>query len=226
MAPSQPAEAEATSQSPAPSALSKLIASETLRYASLHSPFELALALQVLHNLQYQHDWTDLQVHTRSPLPPFGSLSRPLLSGLPPRRLYIHPDEQIELLKEAKRRQKTAMPSAALSSAAAEDAAKAKLDIQATPEREWVLPARLKEKWSLKNMSELFDGISLVPSEVGEENDNAEDIAQVRSHSVSKEQGVQNKWRTTKRVLMAIVDDDSTIVYYIVHDGIVKPRQN
>ena len=29
-----------------------------------------------------------------------------------------------------------------------------------------------------------------------------------------------------KRVLLATVDDDSTVVYYIVHDGIVKPRQN
>lgn len=37
-----------------------------------------------------------------------------------------------------------------------------------------------------------------------------------------------SKWRTTlpKRVLLATLDDDSTVVYYIVHDGIVKPRQN
>ena len=40
--------------------------------------------------------------------------------------------------------------------------------------------------------------------------------------------GEGNKWRTTqpKRLLLAILDDDSTIVYYIVHDGLVKPRQN
>ena len=29
-----------------------------------------------------------------------------------------------------------------------------------------------------------------------------------------------------KRMLLATVDDDSTVVYYVVHDGIVKPRQN
>lgn len=29
-----------------------------------------------------------------------------------------------------------------------------------------------------------------------------------------------------KRVLMAIVGTDSTVVYYIVHEGVVKPRQN
>jgi tRNA-splicing endonuclease subunit Sen15 len=35
-----------------------------------------------------------------------------------------------------------------------------------------------------------------------------------------------NEWRKTKRILLATLDDDSTVVYYIVHDGIVKPRQN
>jgi len=29
-----------------------------------------------------------------------------------------------------------------------------------------------------------------------------------------------------KRLLLAVVSDDSTVVYYFVHDGIVKPRQN
>lgn len=36
----------------------------------------------------------------------------------------------------------------------------------------------------------------------------------------------ENPWRKTKRVLLATLDDDSTVVYYIVHNGIVKPRQN
>jgi tRNA-splicing endonuclease subunit Sen15, fungi type len=236
----QPGVAEASSQPPAPSALSKLIASQTqktppLQSASLHSPFDHALALQVLHNLQYQHEWTALQVHARSPLPPFAPLPRPLLSGMPPRRLYIHPDEQIELLKEAKKRQKSIASSAAeksgtsSTSTAAQDASKAKLDVQAMPEREWVLPARLKETWSLKKMSEVFDCLNLVPPPPGRETDDAADgIAQASSsHGNSAEdEEAHNKWRTTKRVLMAIVDDDSTIVYYIVHDGIVKPRQN
>lgn len=29
-----------------------------------------------------------------------------------------------------------------------------------------------------------------------------------------------------KRVTMAVVNDDGTVVYYFVHDGVVKPRQN
>lgn len=39
---------------------------------------------------------------------------------------------------------------------------------------------------------------------------------------------VGSEWRDQlpKRLLMAMVDEDSTLVYYIVHDGVVKPRQN
>lgn len=29
-----------------------------------------------------------------------------------------------------------------------------------------------------------------------------------------------------KRITMAMVNDDGTVVYYFVHDGVVKPRQN
>lgn len=29
-----------------------------------------------------------------------------------------------------------------------------------------------------------------------------------------------------KRLTLAAVNDDSTVVYYFVHDGVVKPRQN
>lgn len=32
--------------------------------------------------------------------------------------------------------------------------------------------------------------------------------------------------RGGKRVLLGTIGDDSTIVYYLVHEGVVKPRQN
>ena len=70
-------------------------------------------------------------------------------------------------------------------------------------EREWVLPTHLREKWSLRRFAEVFDAIGEVPPG-----------------------GKEGKRRGGKRVLLATVADDSTIVYYIVHDGIVKPRQN
>lgn len=43
------------------------------------------------------------------------------------------------------------------------------------------------------------------------------------------EEIVGGKWQgenRQKRILLATLHDDSTIVYYIMHDGIVKPRQN
>lgn len=165
----------------------------------------LALALQIQHNLQYQHSWTALTLHTHSPLTG-ALLPRPLLSGLPPQRLYVHPDEQIELLKEADRARK-ARKSKFPGGSGEGDAAEAAegLEVKVEPEREWVLPTRLCEKWTLRRLSSVFEGIGVVPPE---------------------EKGNKNRWRREKRVVLASVDGDSTVVYYIVHDGVVKPRQN
>ncbi len=136
-----------------------------------------ALASSVLENLQYQHDWTNLQIHTHSPVDQ-SPLPRPLISGLPPRRLYLHPDDQIEMLKKHR------SPDEALSE---------------TPEVEWVLPSHLAEKWTLRMFARVFD--SMQPQ-------------------------TQPSADRPKRVVLATVHDDSTIVYYLMHDGIVKPRQN
>ncbi|KAF1979262.1 hypothetical protein BU23DRAFT_151295 [Bimuria novae-zelandiae CBS 107.79] len=179
---------------PQPAPVQSLISSDTSRKthdAALHS-----LALQIQHNLQYQHYWTSLRIHTHSPLTG-GLFPRPLLSGLPPHRLYIHPDEQIELLKEADRARK-----------ARKEGETGALEVKAEPEREWILPARLSEKWTLRRLAEVFDGVSQVPPE---EDGRVEEAG---------------KWRQTKRVVLATVDTDSTVAYYIIQDGVVKPRQN
>ena len=85
-------------------------------------------------------------------------------------------------------------------------------------EREWVLPTRLREKWSLRRFGEIFDG-------VGEKPDGGETMGE--DDEQGEERKVNNgKRRGGKRLLLATVGDDSTVVYYIVHDGIVKPRQN
>lgn len=165
-----------------------------------HLPNEISLARQILHNLQYQHYWSDLRLHTHSPTTG-EPLPRPLVSGLPPHRLYVHPDEQVELLKRADRERKAR--------AAGEAGG---LEVKAEPEREWILPTRLKEQWTLRNLAGLFDAITMVPP------GNESSAAEVDSPA--------NPWRTTKRVVLATVDSDSTVVYYIVHDGVVKPRQN
>jgi tRNA-splicing endonuclease subunit Sen15 len=185
-----------------PSPLQSLVADAKVLSHSDHLPSLHSLALQIQHNLQYQHAWTNLQVHTHSPLTN-EPLPRPLLSGLPPQRLYVHPDEQIELLKQADRERKASKEPG--------DDTKA-LDVKAEPESEWILPTRLSEKWTLHRLSDVFNGISIVPPE--------------RQVADTQDDRPANPWRKSKRVVLASVDSDSTVVYYIVHDGVVKPRQN
>ncbi|KAF2119082.1 tRNA-splicing endonuclease subunit Sen15 [Lophiotrema nucula] len=191
---------ETLKQAVQPSPLHALIAQTQL--SPSHLPNLHALALQVQHNLQFQHSWTALRVHTHSPLTN-EPLPRPLLAGLPPKRLYVHPDEQIALLKTAERTRKARKRAGDSSDA---------LEIKAAPEREWILPTRLSEKWTLRRLSDVFAGTSLVPPEAEE------------SETVTDRPA--NPWRSTKRVVLATVSPDSTVVYYIVQDGVVKPRQN
>ncbi|KAI9669235.1 MAG: hypothetical protein M1829_005112 [Trizodia sp. TS-e1964] len=188
---------------PRPSALAVALEESNLDACQTHQPHLHHLAIQVQHNLQHQHDWTSLQIHTHSPSlasAPSTLLPRPLVSGVPPQRIYIHPDDQIKLLKKG------------ISTA------------NATPEREWVLPTHLREKWSLKGLAEVFDCIprniqqpSMPPDNSG--NDTGDAVGTGVGISIGAE-------IREKRVLLATLSDDTTIVYYIVHDGIVKPRQN
>jgi tRNA-splicing endonuclease subunit Sen15 len=192
----------------APSALTTFIESEcSSEETSSHAAHLDQLAIQIRHNLQYQHRWTQLRTHTHSPLTQ-RLLPRPIISGLPPRRLYVHPDEQVEMLRAEMEKQKN-------KKASLEDGLGGDDEdiMELEPEREWVLPAHLREDWSLRRFAEIFDAIGLVPPEI-----NGNDLA--------NSERTQNKWRTVKRVLLSTVQDDSTVVYYIVHDGIVKPRQN
>lgn len=150
-----------------------------------------ALTHIVLNNLENQQDWTALESHTKP------NLSRQLITGLPPRRIYVHPDEQIEIIK-AEKAQNGRIPQ--------------------PPEYEWVLPVHITEKWNLKAFAEVFDAIETIPPGVP-----VTDLE-------DGDRGTQWKqWRGLKRgkrILLATVQDDSTVVYYLMHDGIVKPRQN
>lgn len=123
----------------------------------------------------------------------------------------MQPDEQIELLQRQKNEGKTGMP-------------------DLVREREWVLPSHLREKWSLRRFGEVFDAILAVPApEVGEPLFESEVEAMTEKDGKKElNDASTNEWRTKlpKRILLATLDDDSTVVYYIVHDGIVKPRQN
>jgi len=126
----------ATSDLPLPSALEETLSeSSTSLGKSPHAPYLHHLASTIAHNLQYQHSWTEVSVHTHSPITK-ETLPRPMLSGLPPKRAYIHPDEQICTLK-------------------AEHETGEK--IEQVPEREWVLPSQIQENWSLRRFGEVFD---------------------------------------------------------------------
>lgn len=160
------------------------------------------LTRNVQFNLKHEKDWTGVEVH-------ISGAERPLLYGLPPRRLYVHPDEQIAILKAEKELgddQRIPQP----------------------PEVEWVLPMHLAEKWTIERFAAVFDSISAVPPAVVEAGDSSGGGSE--SGAVEAAAAVlAGHWRGPgrgKRITLAIVQDDSTVSYYVMHDGIVKPRQN
>ena len=153
------------------------------------------------------------------------SLPRPILSGFPPKRLYVHPDEQVEVLQRLKNER---------GSGDGVGMGMRELEAALKREREWVLPSHLREKWSLRRFGEVFDCVGAVPGTGEGEVVFEEGVGlggEMEGGGLGGEdvigEGV-SEWRTQmpKRLLLATLDDDSTVVYYIVHDGIVKPRQN
>lgn len=145
-----------------------------------HSDHLHQLALQIQHNLQYQHQWTNIKIHTRAPKSG-DKFPRPLISGLPPKRLYMHPDEQAELLRQQSNAKDTA--------SSLDDGDE--MSPLEKPVVEWVLPTHLREKWSLRQFSQVFDAL---------------DKPAVRE---------DKPWNKHKRVVLATLQDDSTIVYYV-----------
>ncbi|KAI9167315.1 putative tRNA-splicing endonuclease subunit tsp-1 [Paramyrothecium foliicola] len=124
----------------------------------------------VVQNLRDQHDWTNVEV-----LDAAEGHARPLIKGLPPKLLYLHPDDQIAALSDPSR-PPGEQPYHA-------------------PEEEWVLAVHPAESWSIANFSQVFGSL--------------ED---------TKPRG--------KRLVLAMLHNDSTVVYYLMHEGMVKPRQN
>jgi len=200
---------------PPASAIDTLI-HKTTTPTSPHPSHLQALAVQIKHNLQHQHLWTDLEIHHHDPATRT-LLPRPLISGRPPTRLYIHPDEQMALLQAQKKKGGVGLG-------------------EVESEREWVLPSHIREKWSLRRFGEVFDVIGVVPPGYsgredrregeGEVGGGAQEGTEDEQDEEDEDEDEINPWRKTKRVVLATLDDDSTVVYYIVHNGIVKPRQN
>ncbi|KAK4552502.1 hypothetical protein LTR86_010346 [Recurvomyces mirabilis] len=240
------------------SGLQQFIEANTLPKASNKSEDTHHLALRIAHNLRFQHNWTDVRIHYQTRREKgTASLPRPVISGLPPQRLYVHADEQIDLLQRQRREGKAGWPELA-------------------SEREWVLPTQLGESWSLRRFAEVFNALSCIPPDkqggplffeaeswsrsgiTAQSQENSEVRSSTPNGVIGPSQGTSertrtppalskdtsstesgtgtpptaaapaNPWRTSqpKRMLLASLDDDSTAVYYIIHDGLVKPRQN
>ena len=116
-----------------------------------------------------------------------------------------------------------------------------------------MLPTHIRERWTLRGLAAVFDWLpgppplssssssgTLFVSNAGEgekregregaENEEAaregageEDWVKGMGKGGARRKG---KWKREKRVLLAVVGDDSTVVYYVVLEGVVKPRQN
>lgn len=201
---------------PEPSALSKLIESAS----ASGNPFS-ATTLQILHNLQHQHLWTSLEIHDistpsdaphknlRAPITSSpGNTAPTLLSGIPPHRVYTHPDEQLYMLEQGLR----------------EDDLK--------PERFFVIPTAQGESWSLRRMAAVFDALSEIQADETSTGWKADPgkAEQLAKYYERRDKAHETKEWGGKRVLLAMVDKgmggEGTVVYYVVQEGEVKPRQN
>jgi tRNA-splicing endonuclease subunit Sen15 len=148
-----------------------------------------ALAVAVVNNLRDQHGWGSLER-----IPPNITRKksetlclRPFIRGLPPRLLYLHPDDQKTAIIEH-----------------------GQVGPPEQPCPEWVFPMHVTESCSVRGFASMFDVIALSP---------------ILSES-SSQPGQPRRQPSNKRILLAVVHTDSTIVYYFLHGGIVKPRQN
>lgn len=278
---------EASHQPPEPSAVSKLIETSGAKSAGE------TLTLEILHNLRYQHEWSDLRLHVvhlnsasgsgeddmkptminlesdhyfspnyqlqqqqgRSPSPsrsatssqsttalttPSSTTTSPqsieppnnttirLISGLPPRHSYMHPDLQLYLVKHS--------------------ILEASLPVQ----REFVLPLSTAEKWTLRRFCAVFDaldsrekvvvGADAAASSVavgGTATDGggcsggtrANGSANRPTSAPASRARAPYEHKDQKRVLLGMRareggGGDGTVVYYIMQEGEVKPRQN
>ncbi|PWY95462.1 hypothetical protein BO94DRAFT_125959 [Aspergillus sclerotioniger CBS 115572] len=170
-----------------------------------------ASTIQILHNLQHQHLWTSLRVHDlHLPSPDTNTPSEPLylISGIPPHHVYTHPDEQLFMLERGLR------------------------DEDVELERMFVLPTVEGQSWSLRKMAGVFDSL---PEGGADEANREVEVEGEKADKLREYYEYREKERATrewggKRLLLAMVDrqmgGDGTVVYYVVHDGAVKPRQN
>ncbi|KAL4871570.1 tRNA-splicing endonuclease subunit Sen15 [Aspergillus spectabilis] len=198
-------------QIPNPSALTTLVSSTLSPTATTTLS---ATTHQILHNLQHQHLWNSLKIHD---LPT--SFPASLISGIPPHRVYTHPDEQLYMVERGLREE----------------------DIEL--DRMFVLPTVQGQSWSLGKLAGIFDALpdpaeddeTQLQGQSGEESDQADGIDAEKATKLAEYYNYRMRARRTeewggKRLLLAMIDKgmggEGTVVYYVVQEGTVKPRQN
>ncbi|KAK2776318.1 hypothetical protein FQN52_003509 [Onygenales sp. PD_12] len=208
-----------SSNPPAPSSLTTLTSTST----TTPSTPQTSLTTQILHNLAHQHRWTALQTHPPHTLSP--TQHTPLISGQPPQTIYTHPDEQAFMLEHG-------------------------ISVDDVPtDREWVIPTAQGQSWSLAGLAGCFDALpdTTISKGAGNNDDEEEPEEEMKERwRVGKEKGGKSKEEILveyerrkrggstewggKRALLAMVNrgmgGDGTVVYYVVLEGSVKPRQN
>lgn len=103
------------------------------------------------------------------------------------------------------------------------------------PERIFVIPTAQGQPWSLRRMAAVFDALSEIEVAADQSDSFSGDMDEDKAKRLEeyyerREQASITKEWGTKRALLAMVDKgmggEGTVVYYVVQEGEVKPRQN
>lgn len=103
------------------------------------------------------------------------------------------------------------------------------------PERMFVIPTAQGQSWSLRRMATVFDALSDVQVVADEDESTGADVDPDKAKKLEEfyerreKASITEEWGA-KRALLAMVDKgmggEGTVVYYVVQEGEVKPRQN
>lgn len=243
---------------PEQSALSNLITTTALQISSSPSlPASLlALPVEILHNLRYQHSWKDLRLHRISStgkltdLPLDGSAEATdssisvtqHLNDLSGNNDAGHSanvprgvsDTLSILISGQPPRPAYVHPD--LQSVLLKHSLSAEKDL--LPQREYVIPLSIAQRdVGVETLAHVFDAlpvrdsVHLGPS-MGQKTPPATTTGIERDGaSIEKTSTSQETWQDTKRVLLAMkaqdgFGGDGTVAYYVCLEGEVKPRQN
>lgn len=107
------------------------------------------------------------------------------------------------------------------------------------PEPMFVVPTVKGQAWSLRHMAVVFDRLPEFTEQAREQDGESLDVTtaddlekqeKLARYYTKKEEALRTGEWGSQRVLLAMVDKgmggEGTVVYYVVQEGEVKPRQN